>query len=105
LGTDIGAFDERRQVAQGQYRFFPSPGYVYALDASYEPELNGRTAGMPAPDPERTRIFAILQKYNRLNLLVPNDAPHMWHAPMESKGCRLTALGEHYRRLAQKKRF
>lgn len=60
---------------------------------------------MPLPNPENTRKFAILQKYNRLNLLVPVDVPHMWNAAMESKGCRLTALGEHYRRLVEKNRI
>ena len=60
--------------------------------------------GMPPPEPEKTRIFAILQKYNRLNLVVPVDAPHMWHAAMEGKSCKLTALGEHYRRLVDKGR-
>jgi len=85
--------------------FFPSPGFEYPLDPSYEPELKGRDPGMVPPDPENTRIFAILQRYNRLNLLAPVGAPHMWHAAMESKACRLTALGEHYRRLVQKNRI
>lgn len=82
--------------------FFPTPGAQYQLDPSYEPEEKGRTHGMPLPDPENTRKFAILQKYNRVNLLVPIDAPHMWHAAMQSKACRLTVLGEHYRRLVQR---
>lgn len=85
--------------------FFPTPGHEYPLDPSFEPELKGRDQGMPAPDPEHTRIFAVLQKYNRLNLLVPVDAPHMWNAAMESRACRLTVLGEHYRRLVVKKRI
>ncbi|WP_306546019.1 caspase family protein [Desulfobulbus sp.] len=85
--------------------FFPAPGFEFALDPSYEPEMKGRDAGMPPPDPERTRTFAILQRYNRLNLLVPVGAPHMWNAAMESKSCRLTALGEHYRRLVEKNRI
>ncbi len=46
-------------------------------------------------------IFAMLQKCNRVNLLVP-DAPHMFDGAMESRMCRLTALGEHYRRLRAK---
>jgi len=33
------------------------------------------------------------------------DAEHMWHAAMGSKTVRLTALGEHYRRLAEKGRI
>jgi len=61
----------------------------------------GRSEGLPLPDPENTRTFAILQKYNRVNLLVPVDAPHMWHAAMQSKACKLTVLGEHYRRLIE----
>ena len=48
---------------------------------------------MPPPDPEHTAVFAVLQSYNRLGLLVPVDAEHMWHAAMQSKSCRLTALG------------
>ena len=85
--------------------FFPSPGFEFPLDPTYEPELKGRDSGMPDPDPENTRTFAILQKYNRLNLLVPVNAPHMWNAAMESKSCKLTALGEHYRRLVEKSRI
>ena len=60
---------------------------------------------MPPPDPENTAKFAVLQQYNRVNLLVPVGAPHMWHAAMESKGCKLTALGEHYRRLVERNRI
>ncbi len=85
--------------------FFPVPGYEFRLDPSYEPRLEGRLSGMAEPIPENTRTFAILQQYNRLNLLVPVDAPHMWDAAMESKSCRLTALGEHYRRLVEKGRI
>jgi hypothetical protein len=85
--------------------FFPSPGFEFAVDPTYEPEMKGRDPGMPPPDAENTRTFAILQQYNRLNLLVPVNAPHMWNAAMESKSCRLTALGEHYRRLVEKNRI
>lgn len=85
--------------------FFPSPGFEFPLDPTYEPEMKGRDPEMPAPNPENTRAFAVLQKYNRLNLLVPVNAAHMWNAAMESKGCRLTALGEHYRRLVEKNRI
>jgi len=85
--------------------FFTSSGFEFPLDPSYEPEMKGRDVGMPLPNPENTRTFAVLQKYNRLNLVVPVDAPHMWNAAMESKACRLTALGEHYRRLVAKNRI
>ncbi|RZK27093.1 MAG: caspase family protein [Flavobacterium sp.] len=85
--------------------FFPTAGYEYVLDPSYEPEMKGRDEGMPPPNLENTRKFAILQKFNRHNLLVPVDAPHMWYAAMKGKSCKLTVLGEHYRRLATKGRI
>jgi hypothetical protein len=82
--------------------FFPEAGAEFKLDPTFEPEMKGRNAGMPSPVPENTEKFKILQQYNRINLLVPVGAPHMWHAAMESKSCKLTVLGEHYRRLAEK---
>lgn len=80
-------------------KFFPTPGHEFQLDPSYEPDMRGREPGMPLPDENKIKVFAILQQYNRLNLLVPVGALHMWHAAMESKACKLTALGEHYRGL------
>lgn len=86
--------------------FFPSAGFLYQLDPSYEPERSDtkyvEQLNVPPPDPKKYPIFAILQKYNRVGLLVPEGAPHMWHAAMQSKTVRLTALGEHYRGLAAK---
>lgn len=85
--------------------FFPSPGFEFRLDPSFEPERENPTQIIPIPNPENTAKFAILQKYNRVNLVVPVDAPHMWHAAMGSKACKLTVLGEHYRRLVEQKRI
>lgn len=95
------SLDDLRMLA----KYFPKPGFEFPLDPSFEPQNEGRTPEMPKPNKENTQTFAILQKFNRLNLLVPIGAPHMWHAAMESKGCRLTALGEHYRRLIEKNRI
>ena len=77
-----------RRIAE----FFPQPGYEFPLDPAYEPTD-------PSADPQKTPIFAILQKYNRVNLAVPVGAPHPWHAAIERKAMKLTASGEHYRRL------
>lgn len=85
--------------------FFPGPGHQFALDPSFEPERQGNDSTIPAPDPLNTAKFAVLQKYNRVGLVVPVDAPHMWHAAMGSKACRLTVLGEHYRRLVERGRI
>lgn len=109
--TNVKSFVSLRKVQppielanlQRILEFFPTPGFQFSLDPTFEPELTGRPAGAPGPKPENCQKFGILQKYNRLNLLVPVDATHMWHAAMESKSCKLTVLGEHYRRLVEKK--
>lgn len=75
--------------------FFPEPGREFQLDPSYEPDSEN-------PDPEKTPILAILQKYYRVNLAVPVGAPFPYFAAMESKTMKLTVLGEHYRRLVDK---
>ena len=79
--------------------FFPSLGFEFPLDPTFEPERTGSDPEIPEPDHINTQKFAILQKYNRVNLVVPVGAPHMWHAAMKSKSCKLTVLGEHYRKL------
>lgn len=111
--TNVKTFVSLRKVAppialsdlQRLVEFFPVPGHQFPLDPTYEPEPNGRPEGAPPPIPENTRTFAVLQKYNRVGLLVPVDSPHMWHAAINRKSCQLTALGEHYRRLVEKKRI
>lgn len=85
--------------------FFPSPGCEVRLDPSFEPERESPLSASVMPNPENTRTFAILQKYNRVNLVVPVGAPHMYHAAMWSKSCRLTVLGEHYRSLVSRDRI
>jgi hypothetical protein len=93
---------ELRRISE----LFPIPGFQFQLDPTYEPERHEswemNPQGIPAPDPDHNAIFKVLQKYNRVGLVVPEGAPHMWHAAMESKAVRLTALGEHYRQLAAK---
>jgi Caspase domain len=85
--------------------FFPKPGQDFPLDPSFEPERQETDPSIPAPNPINTVKFAVLQKYNRVGLVVPVDAPHMWHAAMGSKACRLTVFGEHYRRLVERGRI
>ena len=85
--------------------FFPAGGELFALDPTFEPERQGKDSSVPPPDPVNTAKFSVLQRFNRVGLLVPVDAPHMWHAAMERKACRLTVLGEHYRQLVQRGRI
>ena len=98
--TNVKNFVSLRQVAPAIpladlrriIEFFPAHGSHYRLSPSYEPTSS-------TADEQKTEIFEILQKYNRVNLLVPNDESHMYYAAMASKTVRLTATGEHYRRL------
>jgi hypothetical protein len=83
-------------------KHFPEPGYNFKLDPAFEPERSEERSPVP-PDREKNAVFAVLQKYVKVNLVRPVDAPHMWHAAMQSKSCQLTVLGEHYRNLVEKK--
>lgn len=89
---------------QALAKHFPTPGYKFKLDPAYEPERSDdqrKTSEFPPPDPEKNSIFEVLQRYVKVNLVRPVDAPHMWHAAMQSKACELTVLGEHYRKLVE----
>ncbi len=77
---------------------FPSAGYEFQLDPSFETESS-------APNPNNTATLAILQRLNRVNLVVPVGVDHMYHAAMESRTCKLTVLGEHYRQLVMRGRI
>ncbi|XKM41994.1 caspase domain-containing protein [Rhizobium ruizarguesonis] len=108
--TNVQTFVSLRKAAapipladlQALATYFPDASYQFPLDPSYEPERSEddkRDPNIPPPDPEKTAIFATLQRYVRVNLVRPVGAPHMWHAAMQSKACELTVLGEHYRSL------
>ena len=77
---------------------FPIKGQELKLDPSFDPTS-------PNPNEENVTKFKLLQKYNRINLVVPVDAEHMYYAAMESKSCKLTILGEHYWNLIFKNRL
>ena len=75
---------------------FKNPGEVFPLNPSFEPDS-------PSPDSNNTKIFAVLQKMESVNLVVPVGEEHMYYAAMNSKGCKLTPLGLHYWTLVNKK--
>jgi len=88
--------------------YFPSPEEQYALDPSFE-DTNKEDVPhqliQPHANPENVAIFKNLQKFQSVGLVVPVDAPFMYFAAMDSKSCRLTALGYHYWRLVKDKRI
>ncbi len=78
--------------------YFPNPQAEYALDPSYE-------YTEPGHDSANVAIFKDLQKMERVQLVVPVGEEHMYYAAMNSKACRLTALGFQYWRLASEKKL
>lgn len=90
---------------QALTKHFPTSGFQFPLDPSFEPERfeeQLQNPEIPPPDPVNTATFRVLQKYVRVNLVRPVGAPHMWHAAMEGKSCELTVLGQHYWNLVNK---
>jgi hypothetical protein len=82
--------------------YFPNATDVFHLNPSFEPdrgEESERLRGTPITE-ENVIKYRELQTCNRFGLVVPVDQPHMWHAAIHSSGCKLTALGAHYRNLA-----
>lgn len=87
--------------------FFPTPDDEFSLDPSYEPVRQGSEIekSWPAPNTENVQKFKTLQRCERVNLVVPVNAEHMWNAAVENKACRLTVLGKHYHRLVSQRRL
>jgi hypothetical protein len=87
--------------------YFPDPTFEFQLDPSFEPDRNHVSDAIKAipVDDANARVFLELQACNRQGLIVPVGADNMFDAAIGSKACRLTALGAHYRRLAEAKRI
>lgn len=51
---------------------------------------------------EHEAIFSILQRYVKLNLVIPVGEEHMYYAAIHHKSCKLTAQGQHYWNLVKK---
>lgn len=110
--TNVNSFVSLRQVQppisledlRAIAELFPSADYEFDLDPSFEPERPIEGVDVDQID-ENTRRFGILQNLNRVNLVVPVGTKHMYHAAIESRSCRLTILGEHYRRLVVKEQI
>jgi hypothetical protein len=72
---------------------FPVP----AEDLPLSPQHEATCADV---DVAKNQVFCKLQDLNRVHLVVPVDAQHMYDAAMQSKACRLTPAGRYYWRLA-----
>lgn len=87
--------------------YFVNPTDEFPLDPSFEPDRENipeNLRHLPV-NKNNTAIFKELQICNRHGLVVPIDADHMYYAAINSTGCKLTALGIHYRKLAEMNRI
>lgn len=80
---------------------FDDPHNEYQLDPTYEPDKH--ESDDKTIDKNHEEIFALLQKYVKLNLVVPVGEEHMYYAAINRKSCRLTTKGLHYWNLVKNK--
>ena len=104
--TNVSKFTSLRQiqptvplpVLRKLTKYFSDPTDKFKLDPSYEFSADEAIEAHAA-------IFQDLQKMEGVGLVVPVDEEHMYYAAMNSKSCRLTALGGHYWRLVKEKKI
>jgi len=77
-----------------------NPSFEFTNDPAIEHEYTE-----PYADQNKVAIFKDLQKLASVGLVIPVDEQHMYFAAMNSKSCKLTALGFHYWRLVKDKRI
>lgn len=78
--------------------YFPNPQDEYKLNPTYE-------FTEPVKNDDNVAIFKDLQKFESVGLVIPVGEDHMYFAAMNSKSCRLTALGYQYWRLVKEKKI
>lgn len=89
-------------------KLFPSDGFEYKLDPSFE-DTNSPVVQHEVVEPFATEvnveIFKKLQRLQSVGLVEPVGEQFMYFAAMNSKACKLTALGAHYMHLAKNNRI
>lgn len=83
-----------REILRRLPQLFPLPAEDLQLDPSFE-----RTT--PQANANNVAKFDDLQALNRVHLVTPVGAPHMYDAAMNAHRCALTPSGRYYWRLAQ----
>ncbi len=94
--------DVLQQIAE----LFPTAGYSFPLDPSFEFKNDPKEKQEPIEPyakEENVKKLKDLQKLTGIGLVAPEGEDHMYFAAMHSKSCRLTPLGQHYWRLMRKK--
>jgi uncharacterized caspase-like protein len=78
--------------------YFNTPETEHKLNPSYEDTEDSAIK-------DNVEIFKNLQKFQSVGLVVPVDEEFMYYAALNSKSCRLTALGYQYWRLANENKL
>jgi uncharacterized caspase-like protein len=78
--------------------YFEQPDSEHQLNPSYEDTEDSAIE-------ENIKKFKDLQKYQSVGLVVPEGEEFMYFAAINSKSCRLTALGYQYWRLVKEKKL
>lgn len=89
-------------------QYFDDPFSEYQLNPSFEDTNTIKVEHQviePYANTENVKIFKDLQKLQSIGLIVPLNAEYMYFAAMNSKSCKLTALGHHYWRLVKERRI
>ncbi|WP_183906776.1 caspase family protein [Rufibacter immobilis] len=114
--TNINRFTSLREVTpqiplqtlRDIVNLFVNPTEEIILDPSFE-FTNDKSVVHDYKEPyavaNNVATFKKLQQMNRVGLVVPVDEDHMYFAAMNSRSCKLTALGYHYWRLVRDKRI
>jgi uncharacterized caspase-like protein len=82
-----------REILRRLPQLFPLPAEDLQLDPSFERSSQQANA-------DNVAKFGDLQALNRVHLVTPVGAPHMYDAAMNSQKCALTPSGRYYWRLA-----
>lgn len=86
-------FDERNEIKL-------DPSFEYTNTEAVDHKIIE-----PYANEKNVELFKKLQKFNVNGLVKPVGEEHMYFAAMNSKSCKLTALGKYYRKLAQDEKF
>lgn len=104
--TNVSSFASLRKIApkipfetmRKITSYFKTPESEHPLNPSYE-------FTDPSSIQENVSIFKDLQKFQSVGLVVPVDEEFMYFAAINSKSCRLTALGYQFWRLVNEKKL
>lgn len=79
--------------------YFKEPEEEFKLDPSFE------DTEKEVADAENVAIFKDLQRLVSVGLVTPVGEDHMYYAAINSKSCKLTALGCHYWKLSKESKI